>query len=101
MRVVLDTNVLVSALLSPAGIPAQILARWEIGAFELLVCHATMDELARVLRYPKIRKRLASTPEEMAAFVLTFYQHGVWVELPEPDSQLLPDKSGELAPGDA
>jgi putative PIN family toxin of toxin-antitoxin system len=80
MRVVLDTNVIVSALLSPDGIPAQILRYWEQGYFEMLVCQESLDELERVLRYPKIRKRLASTTnDELARLVVPFAEYGIWV----------------------
>ena len=47
MRVVLDTNVLVSALLFRGGPPARLLAAWRLGAFELLVSDYLIDELSR------------------------------------------------------
>ncbi len=40
MRVVLDTNILVSALIAPAGNPAAIYNAWEQGKFTLLTCVA-------------------------------------------------------------
>jgi predicted nucleic acid-binding protein len=38
MRVVLDTNILVSALIAPTGNPAVIYNAWEQGKFTLLTC---------------------------------------------------------------
>jgi predicted nucleic acid-binding protein len=38
MRVVLDINILISALTAPAGNPAAIYAAWENGKFTLLTC---------------------------------------------------------------
>jgi len=38
MRVALDTNILVTALISPAGNPAAIYSAWEDGQFTLLTC---------------------------------------------------------------
>lgn len=58
MRVVLDVNVLVSALLSADGAPARIVFAWLNGAFELVVSPKLLDELERVLAYPKIRRRI-------------------------------------------
>ncbi|MGK2936742.1 MAG: putative toxin-antitoxin system toxin component, PIN family [Solirubrobacteraceae bacterium] len=58
MRAVLDVNVHVSALLSRGGAPATILRRWLEGRFELLVSPLLLDELARTLDYPKLRKRI-------------------------------------------
>jgi uncharacterized protein len=61
VRAVLDPNVLVSAVLSRAGAPAQILARWLAGDFELVVSELLLTELERVFAYPKLRKRISST----------------------------------------
>ena len=55
---VVDTNVLVSALLSPASMPAQVVTLWRQGRITLLTAAPQLDELARVTRYPKVRARL-------------------------------------------
>lgn len=55
MRVVLDTNVLVSALLSPEGKPAQILKRFLRGEFVLCYDARIMSEYEQVLLRPKFR----------------------------------------------
>jgi len=56
VRAVLDVNVLISAILSPAGAPAGLLLAWQTGAFELIVSPALLAELARALGYPKLRR---------------------------------------------
>lgn len=56
MRVVLDTNVIVSAFLSPRGAPAQVLQYFQQGTFELLVSPAILREYAAALRYDRVRK---------------------------------------------
>ena len=58
MRVVLDTNVLVSALLMESSLPGQLITHWRQGRFTLLTAAPQLDELMRVTRYPKIRARL-------------------------------------------
>ena len=58
MRVVLDTNVLVSALLVESSPPAQLIVHWKQGRFTLLTAAPQLDELMRVTRYPKLRTRL-------------------------------------------
>ena len=58
MRLVVDTNILVSALLSAASLPAQIVVLWRAGRFDLLTAAEQLDEIGRVTRYPKIRERL-------------------------------------------
>jgi len=58
MRVVLDTNVLVSALLVEISLPAQLVTQWRRGRFDLLTADPQLEELMRVTRYPKISARL-------------------------------------------
>lgn len=59
MRLVIDTNVLISALLAGTSLPAHLVILWREGRFELLTAAEQLDELMRVTRYPKIRERLA------------------------------------------
>jgi len=66
-RAVVDPNVFISALLSPAGRPATLVARWLAGDFELVISEGLLAELRRALAYPKIRSRV--TEEEAAAFI--------------------------------
>ncbi|GAN82248.1 putative toxin-antitoxin system toxin component, PIN family [Acidocella aminolytica] len=59
MRLVIDTNVLISALLAGTSLPAHLIVLWRQGRFDLLTSAGQLDELRRVTRYPKIRERLA------------------------------------------
>ncbi len=54
MRVVLDTNILVSAVIAPAGKPAAIVRAWLDGEFTLLSCAAHVDELRATLQKPRV-----------------------------------------------
>jgi len=54
MRVVLDTNILVSALLVQVGDPAAIYRAWQEGDFTLLTCAEHLDELRATLRKPRV-----------------------------------------------
>lgn len=64
-RAVLDANVYVSAAVHPAGVPGQLLDRLERGEFEAVLSPAIIDELRRVLGYPKVRKAIRTgTPLE-------------------------------------
>ena len=55
-RIVLDTNVWVSGLLSPRGAPADLLRAFQQKRIQFVVSDLTVDEIIRVLNYPKIRK---------------------------------------------
>lgn len=54
MRVVLDTNILVSALIAPAGNPATIYNLWEQGKFALLTCTEHLDEVRATLQKSRV-----------------------------------------------
>lgn len=49
LRVVLDTNVLVSGLAYPGSIPGRIVGAWRQGALDVVLSHYILDELVRVL----------------------------------------------------
>ena len=58
MRVVLDTNVLLSALISPHGAPDAIYRAWRAAKFEVVTSLTQLDELRRASRYPKFQSIL-------------------------------------------
>lgn len=66
MRVVLDTNVLVSGLISPHGSPSQIITQWFKGDFTLLYTAAMLEELEDVVNRAWLKARLVETPDRIA-----------------------------------
>lgn len=69
MRIVLDTNVLISSLFKKESTSAQILDLWRQEAVELLVSVEGLAEIERVLTYPKVRKRLVYSDDEVQDFL--------------------------------
>jgi putative PIN family toxin of toxin-antitoxin system len=67
MRVVLDTNILLSALISPHGTPHRVYEAWQARRFELVTCATQLEELRRASRYPKLRDLLQ--PHRVGAIV--------------------------------
>jgi putative PIN family toxin of toxin-antitoxin system len=57
LRVVLDTNVFVSSLLSTEGTPAQLLNAWREGRYMLVTSPAIIAEVVGVLESPRISKK--------------------------------------------
>lgn len=55
MRVVLDSNIIVSALLNGQGNPARVLDAWRRARFELVTSEEQLEELRRVTRYERLR----------------------------------------------
>jgi uncharacterized protein len=64
VRVVLDANVLVSAVLTRSGAPAALLAAAIEAEIELVVCPALLEETSRALERPKLRSRLTSADSD-------------------------------------
>lgn len=62
VRVVLDTNVLVSGLAYPRSIPGRILEAWREGSVEVVLSRYILDEMVRVL--PRLG-RIRLTPAEI------------------------------------
>lgn len=58
IRAVLDTNVWVSAILSPGHPPAKILELALTGNLRLIISAGIIREIGQVLQYPKVKKAL-------------------------------------------
>jgi putative PIN family toxin of toxin-antitoxin system len=98
MKVILDTNVFISAIFW-GGLPQRIMEEWKLGRFELVLSKAILDE------YIEISDRLASRyPEVDASPVLEFVaRNASFVEAPRFESQVCedPDDDAFLEAADA
>ena len=79
-RVVLDTNLVLSALVFSAGVVAGLRGGWQRGRFTPLVSTATVGELIRVLAYPKFRLS-SEEREDLLSDYLSFCET---VSVPNP-----------------
>jgi putative PIN family toxin of toxin-antitoxin system len=68
-RVVLDTNIVLSALVFTHGRAAALREAWQGGRCEPLVSKATADELMRVLAYPKFKLDADEQSELLADYL--------------------------------
>lgn len=93
MRVVLDTNILFSALISPHGKPDVIYHGWRSARFEIVTSRLQLDEIRRASRYPKFRAVLQ--PAKVGTMVNNLQCAVVLEELPltaeadDPDDAFL------------
>jgi uncharacterized protein len=67
MRVILDTNVLLSGLLSPQGPSAMLLDAWERRLFTLVACDELIAEFREVSSRPFFKARLRASRVEVLA----------------------------------
>lgn len=85
-RLVIDTNLVLSALLFRQGRLTPLRRAWQLGHCLPLVCTATISELMRVLSYPKFKLSVADQHELLADYL----PHCETVNLPEP-LPMIPD----------
>jgi len=58
VRVVLDTNIYIAALLNPYGVPWRVLELWYEGQYELVTSPPILAELQEVLGRKKLAERI-------------------------------------------
>jgi len=66
---VLDTNVVLSALLFSKGRPARLRLAWQKAGFHPLVSKVTVEELMRALTYPKFKLTVEDQRERLADYL--------------------------------
>jgi putative PIN family toxin of toxin-antitoxin system len=87
LRVVLDTNVLLSGIAYPASVPGKIVSAWRYGSIEVLLSVYILEELRRVL--PRLTNRHGLTSAEIEDLVDALSLHAEIIEpLPVADSEL-------------
>jgi putative PIN family toxin of toxin-antitoxin system len=89
VKVVLDTNVLLSGLMAPEGTPGRVLAAWFEGRFDVATSIEQLAEIGRTLSYPKIHRKLKWDEHRIGQFVRQLYLraevvdlHSISVEIP-------------------
>jgi putative PIN family toxin of toxin-antitoxin system len=97
LRVVLDTNIIVSSVLSKTGIPARAMDAWREMKFALVISPAIMAEVRATLNYPRIRKKYALGDFLIAELTELFELHALWVEgETDVSGSLLVDQKDEV-----
>jgi len=77
-RAVLDTNVVLSALVFPAGRLARLRRGWQQLSFQPLASVATIEELVRALTYPKFKL----TPDDRRELLADYLPYCTTVSIP-------------------
>lgn len=90
MIVVLDTNVVISALLSTKGSPAKIIDRWEADEFDIAISKPMLDELERALGYERVKKYFKSPQERISALLKRLKTVGIFVA-PQTEVKVIED----------
>jgi uncharacterized protein len=78
MRVVLDTNILLSAFFKVDSPPYKLVNAWMDNRFELISGAAQIEEIVRVARYPQIQQLLK--PSEIGWLVNRLRDRAIIIE---------------------
>jgi putative PIN family toxin of toxin-antitoxin system len=89
LRVVLDPGVLISALISGRGAPAELLRSWIDGSIEIVASELLLRELGAVLLRSKFRAYVSE--EDASEYVAVLRKAATVVPDPEPEAGLTPD----------
>lgn len=81
LKVVLDTNILLSGIAYPDSVPGKILAAWRVGSIEVVLSDYILEELRRVL--PRLDHRHGLSTLEMDDLVDIL---SIQAEIVEPDA---------------
>jgi uncharacterized protein len=113
VRVVLDTNVVLSGLMFSHGAPGRVISAWREARFNLVISVHQLAEIGRALAYPKIRRNLGWDDRRIEQFIRQLYVRaeivdfsGTAVEVPlDPDdapilATLVAAKADVLITGD-
>ena len=96
LRVVLDSNVILSGLMSPKGTTGQIIQAWKDNCLTLLICEAQLEEIKRVLAYPKIQNRLNWSAEKINLFVKLLAYRSEYVDISGVKAYVPQDADDEM-----
>lgn len=77
IRVVLDTNIIVSATILRKGHSAQVLDLWREEKIELAVSLPILEEMKKVLKQARIIKQQSMAQQDVKALIEGFRESGI------------------------
>ncbi len=93
MKLVLDTNVLVSALLNPRGTSSRLLLAWRRDEYELVTSGPLLAELAGVLARPYIRRNLQEAGIDASQLLTDLHTLATVVDPAETEAAVAADET--------
>ncbi len=93
-RLVIDTNILISALIRKDTAPYHLYRAWREGAYELILSQEQLDEIRRVMEYPRLQRYFTSQEaREMLTGLITYAEFAVSLPVitcsPDPDDNMI------------
>jgi len=96
IKVVLDTNVIISGIITDHGTTYQILQNWENGRFEVVSSELILQEIQRVLCYPHIKNRKNLTEKRIESILNTLRDYAIITPARSEISVILEDPKDDM-----
>jgi putative PIN family toxin of toxin-antitoxin system len=81
MRVVIDTNIWVSAFLTNRGHSARLIEAFRAGDFEVVVSEPLLHELGTVLRRPRLMNKYYYDETAITEYIALIKEQSIWVDI--------------------
>ena len=95
MRAVVDADCLIAGVLTPEGATTEILDRWLLGAFELVVCPQLIHEVTKAILHPRIASKYVISEEDVEALSLRLSGEGMMMDDPPDPPRVVPEDPGD------
>ncbi len=82
MRVVIDTNVRISAFLTRHSYPAQLVEAFRQTYFEAIVSEPLIHELESVLKRPRLMNKYQFNEDAIKEYISLIKEQSIWVSIP-------------------
>ena len=79
-KILIDTNVWVSAFLNPSGYPAKIITAWLEDKIQIVISMSLLKEILNVLQRPRIQKKYKYSAEEIKRYLGLIFQRAEKIE---------------------
>ena len=90
LKVVIDTNLLISSMINPFGFPARLINLLRAGRFQVIYCHEIVQEFIEVTKRAKFSKKYGITREEVNSLLKILHGRGRKIKI-KGDLQLCRD----------
>jgi putative PIN family toxin of toxin-antitoxin system len=79
-KILIDTNVWISAFLDPSGYPAKIITAWLEDKIQIVISMPLLKEILDVLQRPRIQKKYQYSAEEIKTYLDLIFQRAEKIE---------------------
>ena len=95
LKVIIDTNLLVSAFLKKTSTSRSLIEKWKRGAFILVISEPILREIIEVLSRPRIRALTKMTKEEIGELISLIIEKALMVK-PKRKIRLIKDPKDSM-----